>query len=119
MLEFARPTLLLAGAAAALLPLLLHLIARRPPARVALPTARFLEPRPHTRLRLARRPSDLPLLLLRMLFILLLFAAFAGPQWHTPRQGTAELVALERTRIMAPVWTDAVEDVHTGVLLYR
>jgi hypothetical protein len=42
MLTLGAPLFLLAGALAALVPLALHLIRRRPPSRSPLPTARFL-----------------------------------------------------------------------------
>lgn len=109
MLRFASPAALWVGAAAALVPLILHLIARRPAERVALPTTRFLRPDPHTRLRLRRRPTDLPLLLLRTLFVLLVAAAFARPEWVPARSGSVQLVLLDRGAAMVPVWDAAVE----------
>lgn len=110
MLEFARPSLLVAGALAALVPLVLHLIARRPPERVPLPTARFLTPDARTAVRIRRRPADLLLLALRMLFLLLLGAAAAGPAWLPRQEGTAELVLLERGAGMeGAAWRAAVD----------
>ncbi|HEX2189023.1 MAG TPA: BatA domain-containing protein, partial [Longimicrobiaceae bacterium] len=97
MLQLARPALLAAGLAAALLPLLLHLVARRPPERAPLPTARFLAPDARTAVRLRRRPTDLLLLALRMLLLVLLGAAAAGPAWLPRQRGTAELVLLDRS----------------------
>ena len=96
MLEFARPAFLVAGALAALVPPVLHLIARRPPERAPLPTARFLRPDARTRVRVQRRPTDLLLLLLRSAFLLLLGAALAGPSWVPARAGTLEVVLLDR-----------------------
>jgi hypothetical protein len=107
LLEFARPGLLLAGAAAALVPLLLHLISRRPAEPVALPTFRFLHADPRTNLRVRRRPSDVLLLLLRMLLLLLLGAGFAGPVWFPRQQGVAELVLLDRS-MRGVAWQQAV-----------
>ncbi len=109
MLDFARPGLLAAGLLAALVPLVLHLIARRPPERTALPTARFLAPDARTAIRLRRRPTDLPLLALRMLLLGLLGAAAAGPAWLPRQRGTAELVLLDRSAAMrGPSWAAAV-----------
>jgi hypothetical protein len=109
VLDFARPGLLAAGLLAALVPLVLHLIARRPPERVALPTARFLAPDSRTAIRLRRRPTDLLLLALRMLLLALLGAAAAGPAWLPRQQGTAELVLLDRSAAMeGPAWVAAV-----------
>jgi hypothetical protein len=109
MLRFGSPAVLYAGLALALLPLLLHLIARRPADRRALPTARFLSPDPRTRPRLQRRPTDLPLLLVRTLFVLLVATAFARPQWLPARSGTVELLLLDAGSGMAPVWGEALQ----------
>lgn len=95
MLAFASPAWLIAGLAALVVPLVLHLIAPRPPARAPLPTARFLEPRSRMRRQIARRPRDLPLLLLRCAFLLLLFGALAGPRLVPARAGTADLVLVD------------------------
>jgi hypothetical protein len=95
MLVFGRPAFLLAGALLALVPLLLHLIAPRPPARAPLPTARFLTPEPRMRLRIERLPTDVPLMLLRMLFVFTLLAAFAEPRLEPRRAGTADIVLLD------------------------
>ncbi len=95
-MEWLRPGFLAAGAALALLPLLLHLLVPRTRERRTLPTARFLTPEPRSRLRLRRRPTDLPLLLLRMGFALVLGAAFAGGAWHgLPSPGTEVLLAVD------------------------
>ena len=71
MLTLAVPAFLVAGALAMLVPLALHLIRRRPPLRAPLPTARFLVEDPRNAVRVSR-PTDLPLLALRMLLLLLL-----------------------------------------------
>jgi hypothetical protein len=117
VLNFARPGLLAAGLLAALLPLVLHLIARRPPERVALPTARFLAPDSRTAIRLRRRPTDLLLLAFRMLLLALLGAAAAGPAWLPRQQGTAELVLLDRSAAMeGPAWAAAVAAARRALL---
>lgn len=117
MLDFARPGLLAAGLLAALVPLVLHLIARRPPERVALPTARFLAPDSRAAIRLRRRPTDLLLLALRMLLLALLGAAAAGPAWLPRQEGTAELVLLDRSAAMGgPAWTAAVGEARRALL---
>jgi hypothetical protein len=108
VLRFGSPTVLAAVGVLALVPLLLHLIARRPSNRSALPTARFLPHDAHLRPRLQRRPTDVPLLLLRMLFVLLVAAAFARPVWVPARTGTAELVLLDAGTGMAPAWESAI-----------
>ncbi len=117
MLQLARPALLAAGLLAALVPLLLHLIARRPPERSALPTARFLAPDARTALRLRRRPTDLLLLALRMLLLALVGAAAAGPAWLPRQRGTAELVLLDRSAAMdGRAWEAAVAEARRALL---
>ncbi|HEX8696560.1 MAG TPA: BatA domain-containing protein [Longimicrobium sp.] len=110
MLTFAVPAFLLAGALAALVPLALHLIRRRPPSRAPLPTARFLSEDPRTSVRLSR-PTDLPLLALRMLLLVLAGAAFARPRWVPAPEGTSEVVLLDRGAAMAAGdgWRRAVD----------
>lgn len=116
MLAFSAPAFLVAGALAALVPLALHLIARRPPVRAALPTLRFLARDPRVSLRL-QRPTDLPLLALRMLWIVFLGAGLAGPSWTPAREGTAELVLLDRSAAMeGAAWRTAVEEARRALL---
>lgn len=95
MLTFAAPAFLLAGALAMLVPLALHLIRRRPPGRVPLPTVRFLAEDPRNAVRVSR-PTDLPLLALRMLLLLLAGAAFSRPAWIPAPEGTSTVVLLDR-----------------------
>lgn len=118
MLRFGLPAVAWAGAALALVPLLLHLLTRRPGEPRPLPTARFLTPRPRLRLRLRRRPEDPGLLLLRILLLLLVAGAFAGPRWTEPRRGVLEVVLLDAGEGMAPAWAEAVAlaGVRVGVL---
>ncbi|HEX6362296.1 MAG TPA: BatA domain-containing protein [Albitalea sp.] len=92
---FGAPLWLLAGVLATLAPIVLHLVAPRPPARAPLPTARFVEPQARARRTLTRRPHDLPLLLLRCAFLLLLAAAMAAPRLVPGRSGTADIVLLD------------------------
>ncbi len=109
MLTFGTPAFLLAGALAALAPLALHLIRRRPPARAPLPTERFLTADPRTSVRVSR-PTDLLLLALRMLLLFLAGAAFARPAWLPAARGTGEIVLLDRGAAFASGdgWRQAV-----------
>ena len=108
MPAFAVPGFLLAGALAALVPLALHLIRRRPPGRAPLPTARFLAEDPRNAVRVSR-PTDVPLLVLRMLLLLLLGAALARPAWVPAPRGTSTVVLLDRGASMAgPGWAAGV-----------
>jgi len=116
VLELARPAYLLAGGLLALVPIALHLIARRPPRRAPLPTARFVRPDPRTAVRLRRRPSDLLLLALRCALLLLLGAAFAGPSWRPAPAGTVEVVLLDRGAGIGGAWAEAVDSARALVL---
>jgi hypothetical protein len=111
VLRFGAPAFLLAGALLALVPVMLHLLARRPPRRAPLPTARLLEPASRTTLRVERRPTDPLLLALRVLFVLLVAAALARPVWTERRHGTVTFVLLDRGQTMAGVWSAAVDSV--------
>ena len=85
MISSLSPGFLAAGLALAAAPVLLHLLARRPPERQPLPTARFLVEDARTFLRLQNRPTDLPLLCVRIAFALALGASFAGMTWIPAR----------------------------------
>jgi Aerotolerance regulator N-terminal len=95
VLTLALPAFLAAGALAMLLPLALHLIRRRPPLRAPLPTARFLVEDPRNAVRVSR-PTDLPLLALRMLLLLLLGFGLARPAWIPAPRGTSTVILLDR-----------------------
>jgi hypothetical protein len=116
MIDFALPAFLWAGAFAALLPVALHLIARRPPDRVPLPTARFLRQDQRTRLRIRRRPSDLLLMAIRAGFLLALGLGLAAPTWTGSAAGTAEIVLLDRSGASHHGWTGAVAEARTRLL---
>ncbi|HEV7590099.1 MAG TPA: VWA domain-containing protein [Longimicrobium sp.] len=120
MLTFGSPAFLLAGALAALVPLALHLIRRRPPSRAPLPTARFLSPDPRTSVRVGR-PTDLLLLALRMLLLVLAAAAFARPVWRPAARGSATVVLLDRGAAMAggDAWPHAVAAARQRLLALR
>ena len=116
MIVFAVPAFLLAGALAALVPLALHLIRRRPPSRAPLPTSRFLTEDPRTSVRVSR-PTDLVLLALRMLLLLLAGAALARPAWLPAPEGTSEVVLLDRSAAMrGPAWNRAVDAARRALL---
>jgi hypothetical protein len=100
VITFGSPAFLLAGALAALVPLALHLIRRRPPGRAPLPTERFLTPDPRTSVRISR-PTDVLLLALRMLLLVLAGAGFARPAWIASPEGTSEIVLLDRGAAMS------------------
>lgn len=108
MIAFLAPGFLLAGAVAALVPLVLHMLTRTPPERRPLPTARFLTADHRTRLRL-RAPTHRWHLALRMLLLALLGTAFARPEWRPVRGGHQTVVLLDAGSAMASVWEAAVD----------
>lgn len=109
MIELARPAYLWAGAVLASVPVLLHLLRARERVRKPLPTARFLTPDPRRRVRIHRRPDQILLLLLRMSIAAAIGAAFAGPRWIGPANGTATVVVVDAGAATRPVW-EAVRD---------
>lgn len=95
-MTFLAPWVLAAAGAAALAAVVLHLIAlARPPAAV-LPTARFIPDASARAASLTRRPTDRWLLLLRVLALLLLGAAFARPVRTPPREPMRTLLLVDR-----------------------
>ena len=86
-MTFLAPVFLAAGAAVAGAIVLLHFLARRRPRPAVLPTARFVPDRPARWPSRAPRPTDLLLLALRVLAIVTIAAAFAGPI-RAPRTGS-------------------------------
>jgi hypothetical protein len=116
VLTLALPAFLVAGALAMLVPLALHLIRRRPPLRAPLPTARFLVEDPRNAVRVSR-PTDLPLLLLRMLLLLLLGFALARPAWIPAPRGTSTVVLLDRGAAMQGAgWSAALGEARRSLL---
>jgi hypothetical protein len=107
----AFPGFLIAGAVFAAVPVALHFLARRPPARAALPTARFLTEDPRTLLRLQRTPTDPWLLVVRVVFALALGAAFAGLSWTPGRSGAARVVLVDAGADPTVPWPEAVDAV--------
>ena len=123
MIGIGAPGFLWAGVAFALLPVALHFLTRRPPERQPLPTARFLRPDPRTLLRFQRLPADRALLLLRVLFAVLLGAAFADVTWARRPTGDARIVLLDAGAGWGTAWPAAREAARgaagpSGVLVY-
>jgi|GEM_PF-1608569 len=79
MLQFSTPWLLW-GAAAAALPVLIHLFGKRKTREVAFSSLRFLQAMQKEHIRTLHL-KQLIILILRTLFILLLVLAFAGPRY--------------------------------------
>ena len=91
----------------------LHLLARRRPRLFYFPTARFIPDRPSTAASLAARPTDLPVMLLRLLLVLLLGFALAQPVTPRPDQ-TTTIVLLDRSRLSRPADSVATAAMRTA-----
>lgn len=94
-MTFAQPWALVAAAGAAAAVIALHFIARRTPRTVRFPTARFVPVRSVRAPSRSTRPADLPLLMLRVLALLLLGAAFARPALEVQRRPLARVVVID------------------------
>ena len=100
-MSFLAPWALVVGALAAASLVLLHLVARQRPAAYLLPTARFIPDRRTLVSRVARRPRDLLLLLVRVLLILSAAAAFARPVLTPHRVPSARILLIDRSSSVA------------------
>src|SRR5512146_2014233 len=97
-LSFLSPAFLV-GAALAAVPIVLHLLGRRPELRVLFPAVRLLKRAPAQETR-RRRLRELILLALRVGAIVLLAVAFARPYFARPvvvSAHAAVVVALDRS----------------------
>ena len=114
-MTFLAPLWLAVAAVAAAGIFALHLITTRRPPAAPLPTARFVpggEARAASR---ATRPTDVPLLLLRLLALVLLGAAFARPVARAGGASMARVVILDRSRsALADVRDSALSIVREG-----
>lgn len=100
-MTFLAPGFLVATLFAALAAIALHLIAWRRPDDLLLPTARFVPDQSSRRSARAARPSDLLLLLLRLVVLALVGVALARPMVTPRRAGLARVVAVDRSRAVA------------------
>ena len=100
-MTFLAPWAFALGVVGSLGLVLFHLVARTRPAAYVLPTARFIPDQRSLVSRVASRPRDLLLLLLRVLLLLVASAAFARPVL-TPSRGTVgHIVLVDRSRAVA------------------
>ena len=97
-MTFLAPAFLVAGAAVAGAIVLLHFLARRRPRPAVLPTARFVPDRPARWPSRAPRPTDWLLLASRVLAIVSIATAFAGPIREPDRAPTRRIVLVDRSR---------------------
>ncbi|MEO8623577.1 MAG: BatA domain-containing protein [bacterium] len=106
-MTFLAPWAFAIGGLAAAAIVVLHLVARQRPAAYVLPTTRFIPDQRTLVSRVATRPRDLLLLVLRALLLLCAGAAFARPVLTPTRGTTAHVILLDRSRAVANV-KDAV-----------
>ena len=97
-MTFLFPGFLWAAGAVALGVIALHLIVTQQPQSDVLPTVRFFPDVPARSTSVAIRPSDLLLLLTRLLIITLLGLAFAQPQLKPKHFAVARIVAVDVSR---------------------
>jgi hypothetical protein len=95
---FLAPGYLFAALAVATAMAALHFIVVRQPRSTMLPTARFVPDSRATTVAPARRPSDLPLLLLRMLIVLAAGAGLAKPVLSPSRDAQARVILVDVSR---------------------
>src|SRR5688572_3131840 len=96
-MTFLAPVWILLAAGAALGVVAIHFIAWRQPRIVVLPTARFVPSEPARLAARAIRPSDFALLALRVGIILAGGLALARPRLGVSPEGTATVIALDRS----------------------
>lgn len=114
VVSFLAPAFFIAGVAAALGVVGLHFIVMRQPPSGVFPTVRFLPARPAVARTVARVPEDLLLLLVRVLGLLLIGAAFARPVLHPHRARVGAVVLWDRSRAARDA--GEVQDSVRGVL---
>lgn len=98
MISFLFPAFLYAAGGIALGVVALHFLVTQQPRSEVLPTVRFFPDVVARSTSVAIKPSDLWLLLLRVLMILLIGVAFAQPQLKPSHRPTIRLVAVDVSR---------------------
>jgi hypothetical protein len=96
-MSFGAPLFAWVGGAVAVAVVALHLLAWRRPPTSPLPTARFAPEAPVRTVSRAVRPADRALLALRVLLILLVSAALAGPRVPWRAQGIGRVIVVDRS----------------------
>ena len=97
-MTFLAPEFLYAALAVAAGIVALHFIVTRQPRAAILPTARFVPDTPATTIARARYPSDLLLMLLRVLVILAAGAGMAKPVLTSRREAQARVILADVSR---------------------
>lgn len=101
-MTFAMPFFAWIAAGVAAATVALHLLAWRRPPETPLPTARFAPERPVRLVSRAVRPADLALMALRVVIVLLVGFALAGPTLAPHREGVGRVVVADRSNTAAP-----------------
>lgn len=102
-MTFLAPGFLIASLAAASAVVVLHFIVTRQPRAGILPTARFVPDMPATATARARRPSDILLMLLRVLILLAAGAGLARPVIKPSRGAEARVILADVSRAVGNV----------------
>lgn len=97
-MTFLAPGFLYASLAVAAAVIALHFIVTRQPRAGILPTARFVPDLPATATARATRPSDIPLMLLRVLLVLAAGAGLAKPIFKPSRGAEARVILADVSR---------------------
>jgi len=102
-MTFLAPGFFLASLAVAAAVVALHFIVTRQPRAAVLPTARFVPDLPATATARATRPSDLLLMLLRVLIVLAAGAGLARPIFKPSRTASARVILVDASRAVNDV----------------
>ena len=97
-MTFLAPGFLIASAVVAAAVIALHFIVTRQPRAGILPTARFVPNLPATATARATRPSDILLMLLRVLLVLSVGAGLAKPIFKPSRGAEARVILADVSR---------------------
>jgi hypothetical protein len=97
-MSFLAPGFFYASLAVAAAVIALHFIVTRQPRAAVLPTARFVPNLPANATARATRPSDLLLMLLRVLLVLLIGAGLARPIFKPSRAASARVILVDASR---------------------
>lgn len=112
-MTFLAPGFFFASLAVAAAVVALHFIVTRQPTAAILPTARFVPNLPATATSRAARPSDLLLMLLRVLLVLAVGTALARPILKPSRDAIARVILVDASRSVGNV-----EGVRNSALQY-
>ena len=107
-MSFLAPGFFYASLAVAAAVVALHFIVTRQPRAAVLPTARFVPNLPANATARATRPSDLLLMLLRVLLVLLIGAGLARPIFKPSRNKSARVILVDASRSVGDI--SAVRD---------